>query len=106
MRLLSQVADARNLPRQLAAAPAVTDDVNGGNSGANEAQQQIAYSDVVLLNKVRRLLHCPLPIIEAPQPPAAHQIDPDIYLQSDIKQIAAGSGACSKHSCMLADRST
>ena len=45
--LPSQVADARNLPRQLAAVPAAA-----GDGGANEAQQQIAYSDVVLINKV------------------------------------------------------
>lgn len=49
------VADARHLPRQLAAAPATHEDGSGGGggiSGPNEAQQQLAYADVVLLNKV------------------------------------------------------
>ena len=51
------VADARHLPRQLAAHPATHDDggrAPGGASsgpGPNEAQQQLAYADVVLLNK-------------------------------------------------------
>ena len=40
------VADARNVRRQLEEPPA-----EGG--GANEAQQQVAFADVVLLNKVR-----------------------------------------------------
>lgn len=48
--LALQVADARNLQRQLAAVPA-----NASGGSANEAQQQIAYSDVVLINKVRFL---------------------------------------------------
>ncbi len=49
------VADARHLPRQLAAAPAGGEEGSGGGGTAvNEAQQQIAYSDVVLLNKVSR----------------------------------------------------
>jgi G3E family GTPase len=39
------VVDARNLPRQLAQAPS-----EGG--GANEAMQQIAYADLIILNKV------------------------------------------------------
>ncbi len=40
------VVDALRVDRQLAAAPAV--------SAANEAEQQIAHADVVLLNKVRK----------------------------------------------------
>lgn len=50
------VADARNLRRQLAAPPAVHSGGGDGGgesgNGTNEAQQQLAYSDVVLLNKV------------------------------------------------------
>lgn len=46
------VVDARHLPRQLAAAPATHEDGGGGIRGPNEAQQQLAYADVVLLNKV------------------------------------------------------
>lgn len=53
MHLHVQVADARHLPRQLAAAPTAAADDANSSSSANEAQQQIAYSDVVLLNKVR-----------------------------------------------------
>lgn len=51
------VADARHLPRQLAAHPATHNDgggrrgPSGASSGPNEAQQQLAYADVVLLNK-------------------------------------------------------
>ena len=55
MPLNIQVADARHLPRQLAAAPTAAADATNSSSSANEAQQQIAYSDVVLLNKVAAL---------------------------------------------------
>ena len=57
MPLNIQVADARHLPRQLAAAPTAAADATNSSSSANEAQQQIAYSDVVLLNKVGALGH-------------------------------------------------
>lgn len=42
-----QVVDAKNIQRQLGEAPAE------GAGAVNEAQQQLAFADVVLLNKVR-----------------------------------------------------
>lgn len=44
------VVDARNIRRQLAAPPAAAAAAAAGTT--NEAQQQIAYADVILLNKV------------------------------------------------------
>ena len=52
------VVDSKNILRQLADASSPAEGGSGdgnasGTEGVNEAQQQVAFADVILLNKVR-----------------------------------------------------
>ncbi len=54
------VVDARHISRQLVAAVGeAAGTEHGGPAAVNEAQRQIAYADVVLLNKVQTFILAP-----------------------------------------------
>ena len=75
------VVDAHNIQRQLGAPAAA------GVAAANEAQQQIAFADVVLLNKV---LQC-VRIVGAP--PARGEVDEVLISKRRLDKDMKGTSA-------------